>query len=131
MVDGDTVDVECETLRDRIRLLRIDTPERGEAGYREAGAALAQMVRGRDVYLVFETPSQLERGSYKRVLAYLCVGDTNLNVEMVRLGWSSFWTKYGEGRFADEFRAAERGNRAPAGGVPRQPLQPPEGSTAP
>jgi len=31
----------------------------------------------------------------------------NVNVEMVRLGWTTFWTKYGEGKYAGEFREAE------------------------
>ena len=31
-----------------------------------------------------------------------------MNVEMVRLGWSRFWIKYSEGKYADEFRKAER-----------------------
>ena len=26
----------------------------------------------------------------------------------VRLGWSRFWIKYGEGKYADEFRDAEK-----------------------
>jgi hypothetical protein len=44
------------------------------------------------------------------VLAYLFVEGTNVNVEMVRQGWSPFWTKYGRGRYAADFEAAERGS---------------------
>lgn len=45
------MDVRCGDLRDRVRLLCIDTPERGNPGYAEAGDALAAMVLNRRVYL--------------------------------------------------------------------------------
>jgi hypothetical protein len=48
-----------------------------------------------------------ERGSYGRLLTYRYVDVVNLNVELVRQGWSGFWTKYGTGRSAEEFMAAE------------------------
>jgi endonuclease YncB( thermonuclease family) len=108
VVDGDTVDVACPTFSDRARLLRIDTPERGNPGYREATDVVRGLVEGEPVHLAFENPGVPDRGSYGRLLAYLYVGELNLNVEIVRLGWSPFWTKYGEGRLADESREAER-----------------------
>jgi ankyrin repeat protein len=43
-----------------------------------------------------------------RLLAYLFADGKNVNVEMVRRGWSRFDTRWGEGRFAPAFRAAER-----------------------
>ena len=123
VIDGDTVDVLCDGISDRVRLLRIDTPERGEPDYYEATRALERMVQGRDVDLVFERPGTLERGSYGRVLAYLYADKRNVNVEMVRQGWSGFWTKYGEGRFAEEFRAAEADATGVAAPADRRPLR--------
>lgn len=41
-------------------------------------------------------------------MAYVWVDDMNVNVEMVNLGWSRFWVKYGKGKYAEEFREAER-----------------------
>jgi endonuclease YncB( thermonuclease family) len=41
-------------------------------------------------------------------LAYLFADGKNVNVERVRRGWSRFDTRWGEGRFAPAFRAAER-----------------------
>ena len=108
VVDGDTVDVACGASgTDRVRLLNIDTPERGEPGYHAASAALAERVAGERVWLAFETPNRPSRGRYGRLLAYLYVDGRNVNVEMVRAGWSDFYVKYGEGRFPDAFEAAE------------------------
>jgi micrococcal nuclease len=108
VVDGDTLDLSCPTFRERVRLLRINTPEREQRGYRQARNALRRLIGDQDVYLTFERPGVPERGDHGRLLGYLYAGDRNLSVEMVRLGWSRFWTRYGEGRFAKEFRRAER-----------------------
>lgn len=57
------------------------------------------------------------RDRFGRLLAYVWKGDVNLNVEMVRLGWSKFFIEYGEGRYAAEFRAAEEEARTKKLGV--------------
>ena len=50
-VDGDTL--RCRDafpeVNGRVRLARIDAPERGEEGYREATEALAAMIEGQEV----------------------------------------------------------------------------------
>lgn len=113
IVDGDTVRVNCNKWVapcekwPRVRLLNLDTPERSEAGYAEALAALETMVAGEDVYLTFATATAPTCGRYHRLLAYLFVGDENINVEMVRAGWSPYWKKYGKGRYPEAFEAAE------------------------
>ena len=134
VVDGDTIRVLYRGTDESVRLLRIDTPERGQPGFEEATAALRRLVGGREVVLEFETPGVEERDRYGRLLAYVfpVVGDTaavarlstgrlggtdsmNVNVEMVRLGHSRFWTEYGRGRYACDFEAAEREAPPPAG----------------
>jgi endonuclease YncB( thermonuclease family) len=97
----------CGSDADRVRLLRVDTPERGQPGYREATQALTTMLADREVYMAFEAPGMPERGRYGRVLAYVYADGMNVNVEMVRQGWSEFWTKYGAGRLADAFEEGE------------------------
>jgi len=117
IVDGDTLDVRCADGRERVRLLRVDTPEREERGHDEARRALATLVRDRDVALEFERPGVAERGDHGRLLAYVLVGGRNVNVELVRLGWSRFFTRYGEGRHAAAFASAERDARAAGRGL--------------
>ena len=108
VVDGDTIRVLYRGRDESLRLLRIDTPERGEPGFEEATTALRGLVGGREVVLEFETPGVEERDRYGRLLAYVFAGGVNVNVEMVRLGHSRFWTKYGRGRYACDFEAAKR-----------------------
>ena len=46
-------------------------------------------------------------GKYGRLLAYLYDEDgRNLNLEMIRLGWTPFYRKYGDGRFPVAFTEA-------------------------
>lgn len=107
VADGDTLKARWKGRSEWIRLLRIDTPERDEEGYEEARSALAGMVEDRPVTIAFEKRDLPERDEYGRLLAYLFADGKNLNVEMVRAGWSPFWTRYGDGRFARAFRQAE------------------------
>jgi micrococcal nuclease len=110
VVDGDTLHARCDGEREKVkvRLLRIDTPEVEEEGYRAAGAALRRFLGSDAIALEFERPGVPVADDYGRLLAYVRVRGEIANVEMVRLGWSPFWTKYGTGRFAEEFRRAER-----------------------
>lgn len=118
--DGDTVKVSWQGREEWVRLLRIDTPERDEKGYEESRSALRSMAGGREAVLVFEEPGVPRRDDYKRLLAYLYVDGRNINIEMVKAGWSPFWTKYGEGRYAPHFREAEREARGARRGLWRR-----------
>jgi len=114
VADGDTLQVRREGKKEWVRLLRIDTPEKEERGYAEARNALLSLAQGREAFVVFERDGDEERDRHGRLLAYLFCDGRNVNVEMVRRGWSPFWTRYGEGRYAAAFRSAEeearRGN---------------------
>lgn len=120
VVDGDTIHVRIPgspTPDEKIRLLRINTPERVESGYERATAAMMALVTGREVELEWERPDAAERDEYGRLLAYVWVGETLVNVELVRQGFTRFFTKYGTGRYADRFRAAEEEARAAKRGL--------------
>jgi endonuclease YncB( thermonuclease family) len=111
VVDGDTAIIRYrppKVAEERLRFLRIDTPEHGEPGFAEATEALKQLLGDGPVRLKFEEPGVLKRDNIGRLLAYICdAKGQNVNAELVRLGWSKFETKYGEGRLAAEFRKAE------------------------
>lgn len=69
VVDGDTVDVVRDGVAETVRLLGIDTPERGDCGYAEATALMTDLVTGRDVTLV--EGNRDDRDRYGRLLRYL------------------------------------------------------------
>lgn len=109
-VDGDTV-WGIATFRipvdEKIRMLHIDTPERTEKYYTEAGKALQDILTSaKRVSLWFPTP-KAQRDRYGRLLAYLMADGKNVNLEMVRLGWARYYTKYGHSPFDKEFAEAE------------------------
>ncbi len=110
VVDGDTVYIRYfpkEPIQGKLRLLRINTPERGCKGYKEATNALKGLLEGKKLSVKYEVKGVQVTGGYGRLLVYLYAGKLNVNVEMVRLGWSMFYTKYGEGRLAEDFKRAE------------------------
>lgn len=117
VTDGDSLRVMYRGDQTRVRLLRINTPERGQPGSRQATQALRDLVQSAAVTLEFEQPGKEEHDSYGRLLAYVFARDKNVNVELVRLGWTRFWTRYGEGRYAAEFAAAEREARQARRGI--------------
>lgn len=107
VIDGDTVDVDVGGESVRVRLLNVDTPERGERGFGEAAEALAELA-GEDVYLRYDQGGEPTEDAYGRVLAYLYDDQGgNLNEELVREGWSEYYTDYGDGDFPEGFADAE------------------------
>lgn len=66
-VDGDTL--RCANLKEqggRVRIARIDTPERGQPGFEEAKRALAVMIDGRAVRCELVDADPRKRGFQKQ-----------------------------------------------------------------
>jgi endonuclease YncB( thermonuclease family) len=80
VIDGDTVDLGNG---ERVRLVGIDTPERGECGYEKAADALSALVLGRQVDLV---RSDEDRDQYDRLLRYVDVEGVDAGLALVRRG---------------------------------------------
>ncbi len=100
--DGDTLDLRGGA---RVRLVQIDAPElgEGECHARESKVELERLATpGQRVEL--EADSQLDATDrYGRLLRYVHVADTNVNVELVRRGAATPYFRSGdEGTYADE-----------------------------
>jgi micrococcal nuclease len=89
VVDGDTIAVLLDGHAVKVRYIGMDTPEtrhpiRGEEpGGREAAAVNRRLVLGKTVRLELDVR---EWDRYRRLLAYVYVGDVMINAELVRLG---------------------------------------------
>jgi endonuclease YncB( thermonuclease family) len=80
VIDGDTLDVAGG---ERVRLVGIDTPERGECGYARASRALERQVLGRRVRLA---RSDEDRDRYGRLLRYVDVDGVDAGLTLIRRG---------------------------------------------
>ena len=93
VIDGDTLEMHSG---ERIRLLGIDTPERGEFLYEEASDRLSELVLGKYVRLESDA---VERDAYGRLLRYIFINNTLVNYVLVKEGYAEIYlpqegTKY-------------------------------------
>lgn len=113
VVDGDTIVVRYRGTAEKVRLLHVDTPEsvhpdpsRNSALGKKASAYTRSRLSGRQVSLAFGPE---KRGKYGRLLAYVILDGENFNLELVRSGWSPYYTKYGKSRtLHQEFLTAQQ-----------------------
>jgi micrococcal nuclease len=121
VVDGDTIEVRLPQGRtEKVRYIGMDTPEihhpqRGEEpGGRRAAAVNRRLTDGQSVRLELDVQ---ERDRYRRLLAYVYVGDVMINAELVRLGYAQVMTIPPNVRHAELFRKLEREARENARGL--------------
>jgi micrococcal nuclease len=94
VVDGDTIDISPVGIAgiQRIRLVCIDTPEKGEEGYEEAKNFVNEMCLGKDVE--FDVDDVTQYDPYNRILAVVYINGTNLNAELLNKGYAEIWEGY-------------------------------------
>lgn len=102
VVDGDTVEL---TDGRKVRYLGINTPEGGQPFYQEATDFNAWLVEGREVWLEYDV-NPMDR--YGRLLAYVWVGETFINLELVRQGYATVYTVPPNVRYDEQFLEAQR-----------------------
>ena len=114
LVDGDTVEVRGQM----VRLFGIDAPETAqtcEASGRRypcgrlAAETLAKLIAGRTV-----TCEGDERDRYDRLIGWCRAGGTDLNREMVRLGWAVAFRQFTDVFLEEELDAAKAARPVPA-----------------
>jgi micrococcal nuclease len=122
--DGDTITVLANSgLVEKVRLIGIDAPESGQSPHDEqALAALSALVRGKPVTLVTDVQ---QRDQYGRLLAYVWVGQTFVNLEMVKRGQAVLLTIPPNVKHTQAFTAAQAAARKAGLGVwsTRTPLK--------
>lgn len=101
VIDGDTLRLENG---ERVRLIGINTPERGQPYYEEATAALRELAEGKTVRLERDVS---EFDQYDRRLAYVYVGEVFVNEELVARGLAKAYPYEPDTSREDVFRRAE------------------------
>lgn len=114
--DGDTVTL---STGEKIRLLQIDTPElsSSECFGNEARSALVTLLNGKAGISLKEDPKLDKVDRYGRLLRYIFVGKTNVNLKMVEMGAAAPYFYRGDrGLYSTQIlKAAEKAKAAKRG----------------
>jgi micrococcal nuclease len=108
VVDGDTIALVDGT---RVRLVQIDTPEKGDECYgNEASEITRRLLPAGTAVRIEQDPALDQEDRFGRKLAYVWRGDEDINLRLVEEGAAGVWFfDGGRGRYADELlRAAEQ-----------------------
>ena len=98
VIDGDTI--EAENRNESIRLLGVNTPERGEFYYKEAKQFLESRILNETVTLRF---GRDRHDKYDRTLAYIFLNDKNINLELVENGFANYYFPSGKDVYYSDF----------------------------
>ena len=99
IIDGDTI----ESNKTSIRLLGINTPERGELYYEEAKEFLEQEILNKTVNLKYGKEMY---DKYQRVLAYIFLDNTNINLKIIENGLANIYFPSGKDQYYNQFKQA-------------------------
>lgn len=120
VVDGDTFIALTGSSRFRVRLIGVDTPETVKPGAPigcfgpEASAYAKKTLTGKQVRLVYDV-DRYDR--YRRVLAYVYLGKTFFNLDLVQRGYAVVDTVPPDVAHVRDFVAAQRAARASRAGL--------------
>lgn len=102
VIDGDTVEIEGG---ERVRLLGIDTPERGQEGFTEASDFLRDLIEGKRVRLERD-PDHDDRDFFGRLLRHVYLpDDRNVQVLIIEAGHSKYVTRWGRSKILEALLA--------------------------
>lgn len=99
VIDGDTIIGNNES----VRLLGINTPERGEELYNEAKEFLESEIINKTVRLEF---GRERKDRYNRTLAYVFFNNKNVNLELVEIGFGNYYFPSGKDIYYEKFKIA-------------------------
>jgi micrococcal nuclease len=120
VVDGDTIHVRLEGRLEKVRYIGVNTPEvhhprlAAQPGGREAWDVNRRLVADRQVRLELDVQ---ERDRHGRLLAYVWVGPTMINAELVGLGYAQVMTVPPNVRYQQLFLRLQRDARESARGL--------------
>ena len=117
VTDGDTIKVyNAEYGQVKIRFYGIDTPEKGQPYGQAAGKYLASLVAGKMVDI-----EPITKDRYGRTVAIVTNAETNVNQEMVKVGYAWVYRYYCDQPFCDYWLTLENEARAGKLGLWQEP----------
>jgi len=99
VIDGDTIKAN-ET---SIRLLGINTPERGEKYYEEAKEFLQELILNKTIELEY---GKEKYDKYNRILGYLFLNEKSINKKIIEQGFANYYFPSGKDKYYSEFKEA-------------------------
>ncbi|MBU3906640.1 MAG: thermonuclease family protein [Nanoarchaeota archaeon] len=102
VVDGDTVIV---NKNESVRLLGINTPEKGEFYFAEAKRFLEELIVNANRSIEMEKGKE-DKDLYKRLLRYVYINRENANLKLVENGFANFYFPSGKDRYYKTFQEA-------------------------
>ena len=83
VIDGDTVVISSNQ---RVRLIGIDTPEKGQCGFDEAKQALEKLLSSGSA--TFYTGTTSDTDKYDRLLRYIQIEETDVGLKLIENGFA-------------------------------------------
>lgn len=99
VIDGDTVKINNES----VRLLGINSPEKGEYFYEESKKFLEKEISRKPVEIYF---GRDKYDKYQRKLGYIYYKGKNINLKSVENGFSNFYFPSGKDKYYSKFLSA-------------------------
>lgn len=101
VLDGDTIQL---SNGETIRLIGINAPEQGESCSSGATSKLRQLILGKEITLEQDIN---DKDQYGRLLRYVYVGTTFVNLEMLKLGFAHKYEYDSNTKYSIKFEQAE------------------------
>lgn len=106
VADGDTVTIQADGKTEKVRLIGIDAPESAQRPWGpKATEFTKKLALGKNARIEMDVTA---RDKYGRLLGYLYVGDTFVNLELVRQGYAQVYTYPPNVAHTEKFVAAQR-----------------------
>lgn len=120
VIDGDTIQVDFNGEKERVRLIGVDTPEsvhpdaeKNNAYGDIASAYTEQQLADRKVGLEFDVS---ERDQYGRLLAYVYIDGRMFNKTLLEMGYAAVSTWPPNVKYVDDFTAIQQAARGAGAG---------------
>ena len=101
VIDGDTIELRNE---ERIRLIGMNAPDSGEKCFKESKEKLEELIFNENVNLEKDITN---KDSYGRSLRYIYLGNSFVNLEMVKTGYAYALTIEPNVKYSEQLTEAE------------------------